>query len=75
MRHDGHTVQGDIIYEVDNFVVFRQPFNLWASVFNGSFLLPSHATPLPLACSRHTPSAGTPGSYIRITLQKRNTKV
>jgi hypothetical protein len=29
-------VQGDIIYEVDNFVVFRQPFNLWASVFNGS---------------------------------------
>ena len=27
--------QGDIIYEVDNFVVFRQPFNLWASVFNG----------------------------------------
>ena len=28
--------QGDIIYEVDNFVVFRQPFNLWASVFNGS---------------------------------------
>jgi hypothetical protein len=45
MRHYSHTVQGDIIYEVDNFVVFRQPFNLWASVFNGS-CCPITLTPL-----------------------------
>jgi hypothetical protein len=41
-------IQGDVIYEVDNFVVFRQPFNLWASVFNGSCaaaLSLSHAHP------------------------------
>jgi hypothetical protein len=55
--------QGDIIYEVDNFVVFRQPFNLWASVFNGSRSAalsqphappPSPLPPLPDAFCRGT---------------------